>query len=215
MPWSSERKKTANLARVSAWLFVRLWLVCNTSILSGVLSERKNNLNGAPNGSGTLSTTIADAGTAVRIGSRDDLVTKMKGSLDEVVIYNRALSGGEIAAMYEERAWDGNHTLSVTAYDSAAQSGSDSVNFTISSVGGITLSASGYKVKGVHHADLTWSGATSANVDVFRNGAVVATTPNDGAYTDNTGQKGSGSSYTYQVCEAGTSTCSNVDTVNF
>ena len=51
-------------------------------------------LNGAPNGSGTLSTTIADAGTAVKIGSRDDLVTKMKGSLDEVVIYNRALSGG-------------------------------------------------------------------------------------------------------------------------
>ena len=79
---------------------------------------------------------------------------------------------------------------------------------------GIDLSASGYKVKGVQQADLSWSGATSTNVDVYRNSSVIATTANDGAYTDNIGAKGKGS-YTYQVCEAGTSTCSATVQVNF
>lgn len=73
--------------------------------------------------------------------------------------------------------------------------------------GGISLSATGYKVKGRHMVDLAWSGATSANVDVVRDGATIATTPNTGAYTDNIGNVGSGS-YTYRVCEAVTSTCS-------
>ena len=80
--------------------------------------------------------------------------------------------------------------------------------------GGIVLAAVGYKVKGIKTADLTWTGATSTNVDVYRGGAKVATTPNDGFHTDSTGQKGGGS-LTYQVCEAGTTTCSNSVTVSF
>jgi subtilisin len=79
---------------------------------------------------------------------------------------------------------------------------------------GISLSVRAYKVKGVQHADLTWSGATSANVDVWRNGSKITTTANDGAYTDNIGSKGGGS-YTYKICEAGTSTCSNEATASF
>jgi PKD repeat protein len=73
--------------------------------------------------------------------------------------------------------------------------------------GGITLNVRLYKVKGTRNAELTWSGATSASVDVFRNGAKVMTTANDGAYTDPIGGKGGGS-FTYKICEAGTSTCS-------
>lgn len=80
--------------------------------------------------------------------------------------------------------------------------------------GSINLSASGYKVKGVQNADLTWSGATSTSVDIFRSGAKITTTANDGFHTDNIGKKGGGS-YTYKVCEAGTSTCSNEVTVSF
>ena len=68
---------------------------------------------------------------------------------------------------------------------------------------GFTLAATGYKVRGLQKADLEWSGATSANVDVYRDGALIATTANDGFYTDNIDQRGG--SYTYQVCEAGTS----------
>ncbi|MBI4464308.1 MAG: S8 family serine peptidase [Acidobacteria bacterium] len=79
---------------------------------------------------------------------------------------------------------------------------------------GFTLTANGYKVKGLQKADLAWTGATSATVDVFRNNANITTTVNDGAYTDNINQRGGGS-YTYKVCEAGTTTCSNDATVTF
>src|SRR5713101_747894 len=46
--------------------------------------------------------------------------------------------------------------------------------------GYITLSASGRKVGGINTVRLRWSGATSTNIDVYRNGAVVATVPNTG-----------------------------------
>ena len=79
---------------------------------------------------------------------------------------------------------------------------------------GITLEASGGKVRGRHTIDLTWTGAMSTNVDVWRNGVDIATTANDGAYTDATNNRGQGS-YTYRVCEAGTTTCSDEVTVTF
>ena len=78
--------------------------------------------------------------------------------------------------------------------------------------GGIQLSVNGYKVRGMHRADLTWSG-TSSTVDIYRNGLVIATA-NGGAYTDVTTNRGS-ASYTYKVCETGTTTCSNEVTINF
>ncbi|MBE1298433.1 MAG: S8 family serine peptidase [Alteromonadaceae bacterium] len=80
--------------------------------------------------------------------------------------------------------------------------------------GDLTASASGYKVKGKQRVDLSWSGAGSSDVDIYRNGAVIVTTANDGAYTDDIGAKG-GATYDYQVCEAGTSTCSTTVTVVF
>ena len=76
----------------------------------------------------------------------------------------------------------------------------------------IPLSTVGYKVKGVRKADLNWNGATSTNVDIYRNGSKITATANDGSYTDNIDKKGEGT-YTYQVCEAGTSTCSNKSTL--
>ena len=78
----------------------------------------------------------------------------------------------------------------------------------------ITLSAASYKVKGVQHVDLTWSGASAASVDIVRDGVVRVTTSNGGTYTDNIGKKG-GSDYAYQVCEAGTAVCSNTVNVSF
>ena len=80
--------------------------------------------------------------------------------------------------------------------------------------GQITLSAKGKKVGGINTSRLTWSGAISNNVDVNRNGGVIATVPNTGTYTDSTGTTGQ-ASFTYKVCEAGTQTCSNEVTVRF
>jgi serine protease len=70
-------------------------------------------------------------------------------------------------------------------------------------------------VHGIDTANLSWSGATSANVDIYRNGLLIATVPSTpGSYTDSTGQKGHGT-FTYQVCNQGTQTCSNQATVTF
>ncbi len=62
-------------------------------------------------------------------------------------------------------------------------------------------------------ADLTWSGAASVNVDVYRGDDVVATTPNDGAYTDKPPK--TTTSAKYKVCEAGTQVCSNEATATW
>ena len=63
--------------------------------------------------------------------------------------------------------------------------------------------------------DLSWNGVISNNIDVYRNGVLVATVPNIlGFYTDHIGARGNGA-YTYRVCEAGTQNCSNQVTVMF
>ena len=78
----------------------------------------------------------------------------------------------------------------------------------------ITLTARGYKVRGRQTVDLSWTGATSSNVDIYRNGVLIVTTLNDGFYTDRTVGRGH-ATYTYQVCNAGSQTCSNQATVKF
>lgn len=48
-------------------------------------------------------------------------------------------------------------------------------------------------MRGDQKADLSWSGATSTSVDVYRDGALLITTANDGAHTDHINLKGGGS----------------------
>lgn len=78
---------------------------------------------------------------------------------------------------------------------------------------GFTLAAVGYKVRSLQKADLSWSGAAGA-VDVFRNGGRIATAVS-GPYTDHINLKGGGVSYTYKVCNTGTTVCSNNASVSF
>src|SRR5882724_5514640 len=78
----------------------------------------------------------------------------------------------------------------------------------------IQLTGSGEKIGGINTSHLKWRRATSANIDVSRDGLVIATTPNDGLHDDSTGTTGQ-ASFMYKVCEAGTQTCSNTVTVNF
>ena len=80
--------------------------------------------------------------------------------------------------------------------------------------GPIQLTGRAIRIQGMNISRLGWRGATSANVDVYRDGNVIATTPNDGAYDDSTGTSGQ-VSFMYQVCEAGTQTCSNTVTLDF
>src|SRR5438309_798440 len=50
--------------------------------------------------------------------------------------------------------------------------------------GPIQLRGQGKKVGGINTSRLKWRGATSPSVDVYRDGNVIATTPNDGLYDD-------------------------------
>jgi hypothetical protein len=112
-------------------------------------------------------------------------------------------------------ATGGSYVVTLTVTDNGGATGQTSHSVTVSSGGPISLTVVGYKRNGLEKADLTWSpSGTSVNVDVWRNGALLTTTVDDGAYMDNINRRGAGS-YTYKVCEAGTSTCSNVVTISF
>jgi YVTN family beta-propeller protein len=80
--------------------------------------------------------------------------------------------------------------------------------------GSIMLRARRKRINGINSVRLKWRGATSANVDVYRNSMLIVTTPDDGQYDDSTGDTGQ-AQYVYRVCDAGTQTCSNDVTVNF
>lgn len=113
-------------------------------------------------------------------------------------------TGGSFSAVLS----DGMHTITAEVTDSGSNTSSDSITITVGGGGeDFTLNVNAYKVRGRKHADLTWSGANSEDVDVYRDGSIIATTANDGEYTDGPLSVGGGSA-TYQVCED-TSTCSN------
>lgn len=109
----------------------------------------------------------------------------------------------------------GTYPVALTVTDDDGDSNNISKNVTVSAASAISLSASGSKVKGVNTADLNWSGAAGSNVRILRDGSLVTNTANDGAHTDNTGDKG-GRTYIYRVCETSPSTnCSNEVTLVF
>ncbi|QSX37654.1 PKD domain-containing protein [Shewanella sedimentimangrovi] len=101
----------------------------------------------------------------------------------------------------------------VRAFNQSGNSGySNEATATTDLGSGLSLTASGYKVKGVQQVDLSWSG-NSGDVDIYRNNALVATVSGSD-YTDNLNLKGAGS-YDYQICNAGSSDCSDIVTVIF
>jgi hypothetical protein len=112
----------------------------------------------------------------------------------------------------------GTHAVKATVSDSDGASSSRQLTVYViaptSLPTGVSLSARSYKKKGLQYADLKWSGATSTKVDIYRDGVRAANTANDGAHTDSINQRGGGS-YTYKLCEAGTTTCSNSVVVRF
>ena len=84
----------------------------------------------------------------------------------------------------------------------------------VSAAENIVLTGRGKVIGGIDTSRLAWTGSSASNIDVYRNGTVIATVPNSGHFSDSTGVTGR-ASFTYMVCDAGTSTCSNQVTVRF
>ena len=109
----------------------------------------------------------------------------------------------------------GSHTVTARVTDSAGAPAEAQITIAVSAAdAGITLSANGYKVKGQQTVELRWSGATAASVDIYRNATMIGTSANNGRYVDGIRQKGAGE-YSYVVCDAGTTRCSNTSRVVF
>ena len=79
---------------------------------------------------------------------------------------------------------------------------------------GFSLSANGYKNKGSQIVDLNWSGAMTVAVDVYRDGQIIASIPDNGSYRDALNVKGGGS-YSYKICEDASDTCTEIVPVVF
>jgi hypothetical protein len=56
-------------------------------------------LDGNPNGGGNLSTTIADNGNSLYIGTREDGTSRLSGDLAELIIINSAISTNDLASL--------------------------------------------------------------------------------------------------------------------
>jgi PKD repeat protein len=116
----------------------------------------------------------------------------------------------------------GTYTVTLTVTDNGGLTDSQTQSVTVSAtepppVGDeIYLSVSAYKVRGAKYADLTWSGVTTPQVEIFRDGVslVVTTTASSGSWTHDTGERGGGS-HTYQIKEVNGTGVSNSVTVTY
>ncbi|MCZ6863825.1 MAG: hypothetical protein O7I42_26840, partial [Alphaproteobacteria bacterium] len=109
----------------------------------------------------------------------------------------------------------GTHTVTASVMDSGGLPGSDTILVTVNAVHMVTLTAAlrgkTNRRTGLQKIRLRWTGAAGTNVDVYKNTAFLATTANDGTYTDSVGIGG----YVYQVCETNSGPCSNEALISF
>jgi PKD repeat protein len=108
----------------------------------------------------------------------------------------------------------GSYTVKLTVTDNLGAASQRSANVSVTGASAIALSVSGREDATKQYMTLTWTGAGGSTVDVYRNGAFHMNTLNDGRYT-NSRSFTAPITYTYKVCETGTTICSNPASVTF
>ena len=99
-----------------------------------------------------------------------------------------------------------SYSVTLTVGDGNGLSDGETKTVTVEAVPVISLAARGYKVKGRHMVELTWSGATSQQIVIERNGLKLITVantapPGSNVYVHAMTTQGS-ASYAYRVCQA-------------
>jgi hypothetical protein len=115
--------------------------------------------------------------------------------------------------------WNGSDSFGYTISDSDGDSDSALVTVTVEVAppppppGAMTLTVTTSRSKGSWYADLSWSGADTANVDIFLNDDPLATVSDTGAYSHELGRK-PGGEFRFRVCETDGDPCAE-DAVQF
>jgi len=107
----------------------------------------------------------------------------------------------------------GTNMITVKARDAAGNVGSKVLTVTYTppvAATSVVLTGQFSTTKWRRNAQLTWTKAPWGKAAVYRNGVRLSTTYNDGSYTDQVRNPGS---YTYKVCDAYGTACSNTVTL--
>lgn len=178
--------------------------------------------SGAANTAPTVTITAPATGSSFQQGTPVTFTgtgtDTQDGNITSSLVWTSNLQSGNIgtgSSFSTSALVVGTHVITASVTDAGGLSDTDTRTITINAAQAISLSTRGYKVKGVRRVDLTWTGASGTTVNVLLGTGVVATPPNNGAFTHMLGGKGGGT-FNYQVCEVAPSPkCSNVSTVVF
>jgi len=170
----------------------------------------------APSGLTAVSSGSSSIDLSWLDNSNDELGFEIERSTDNIIFESAGSTGANVKVFTDTgRSPDTTYWYRAYAFNGAGNSLYSNTDSAATDAGPvITLTLNGYKIKGKHTIDLSWSGTTLPDVDIYRDGELLETVSDTGSYTDATSNKG-GRTYDYQVCEEGTMNCSDVVSVTF